>query len=210
MNRHLIRASEGIVLTLWVTFAATTCCPAPLRAAVTPAKRFPSAKWGTDVLREPLKAFLTHHPGAKCQDEPADEPERKSSWAKWTNCSAESDAVPLEGGSARLSRSECLHPIYARFYRKRLVDVSYLVSARSVLSLLPELEEAFGDPSRLVEGAAGTPVSAEWDRTDATLVVEAVAIQAAIEQRMFLRVNTGVVHPAVRMRLFLIGQQHAD
>jgi len=182
----------------------------PTASVSKPAPHTREPEWQRDRLNESLKKFLSHHRGTKCQDQQTEEPEVRSGWAEWINCSFDNDLGLMGFKSLSATCSACPGGLSARFYRKRLVDISYILSAESVGDLLPELTKGFGEPKRHFEDKVGRLTSAEWDIDDSVLTAEVVSIHAVVDEGTFLRANSGAVHTGVRIRLSLNGQQNPD
>jgi hypothetical protein len=157
-----------------------------------------------DQLGESLKKFRSFHRDASCVVRPmewSDEREFRRNWLLWVDCSLERGATFQ--GQQLLAEVNPAQPlgIFASFYKKRLIELTYTLSITSIDELLPGLEEHCGDATNVVRNSAGLVDSITWVRRVASLDVEIVRISAAVADRDFLRLGQGLPGSAVRVRI---------
>ncbi len=156
-----------------------------------------------DQLGESLNRFRSLHTKANCVVRPvesSDERGFKRDWLLWVDCSLEK-GVTFEGHEL-LAEADPARPfgIFASFYKKKLVELSYTLSAASIETLLPILDRGYGSADHVVRNGAGFLDSVTWAGRTATLNVELVPISPAAVDRDFLRIGGGRLSSAVRIR----------
>ncbi|MHB8501428.1 MAG: hypothetical protein ACYDCG_19860 [Candidatus Acidiferrales bacterium] len=90
--------------------------------------------------------------------------------------------------------------IFASFYKKKLVALSYTLSSASIDDLLPILDKRYGKANRSTYNRAGYVDFASWAGQKADLDVELVPIAPVVADRNFLRIGEGLPCNAVRIR----------
>jgi len=157
-----------------------------------------------DQLGESLKKFRSLHQDAKCVVRPTewfDERSFKRNWLLWVDCSLER-GVSFTGQelSAR-ANSGGSFGVFASFYKRKLIDLKYTLSATSIEALLPVLKRAHGEPAHITRDTSGFLDSAAWDDHAASLVVELVPVSPTVVDGDFLRIGKGLPASAVRIRI---------
>jgi hypothetical protein len=117
------------------------------------------------------------------------------------DCSLE-EGVSFEGQEL-LARSDPGRPfgVFASFYKKKLIELSYTLSNTSIEDLLPILYGAYGDPDHITRSEAGFLDSVTWAYRKVSLDVELVPISSAVVDGNFLRIGKGIAGNAVRIRI---------
>jgi hypothetical protein len=169
-------------------------------------RRIRSPGLSTDQLGESLNKFRSLHKDAKCIVRPvewSDERSFKTTWLLWVDCSLEK-RVAFEGKTL-LAEVDPIRPfwVFASFYKKRLVELTYTLSTESMDALLPIFDRRYGESIRTTYNRTGFVDSAEWSDREASLDVELVPISLAIADRDFLRIGGGLSINAVRIRIRL-------
>jgi hypothetical protein len=173
-------------------------------AEATEASSIRSPGLNTDQLGESLKKFRSLHTDAKCIVRPiewSDERSFKTNWLLWVDCSLEK-GVSFEGQEL-LARSDPDRPfgVFASFYKRKLIELSYTLSTTSIEDLLPILHRVYGKPDQVTRSAAGILDSVTWAYHKVNLDVELVPISPAVVDGNFLRIGKGLVGNAVRIRI---------
>ena len=166
-----------------------------------------------DQLGESLNRFRKLHRGAICVVQtPAwsDERSFKANWLKWVNCGLEKG--PTFAGQRLLGETNPTRPfgLYASFYKKKLVELSYTLAATSINDLLPALTKRCGHANRVTYNKSGNVDFASWAGRKTLLDVELVPIAPAIADQSFLRLGLGMPSSAVRIRMRLNGIPETD
>lgn len=166
-----------------------------------------------DQLGESLNRFRKLHRGASCVVRPiawSDERSFKGNWLKWVNCSLERG--PMFAGYRLLGEANPTLPfgLFASFYKKKLVELSYTLAATSIDDLLPVLSKQYGQANRVIYNKSDDVDFASWVGGKALLDVELVPITPAISDRSFLRVGEEMSSSAVRIRTRLDSVPEAD
>lgn len=156
-----------------------------------------------DKLGESLKRFRSLHRDANCvrrQDAEFDDKTLKANGLRWVDCSVEK-GVTFEGqklyAEANPSRP---FGMLAIFYKRKLVELSYMLSSTSIDSLSLILARRYGKASRVTYDRAGHAVFVEWADRVASLDLEFVPIFPAIAKGNFLSIGEGQESKAVRIR----------
>src|SRR5580704_9859050 len=157
-----------------------------------------------DQLGESLNHFRALHTKANCivrPTESSDERGFKRDWLRWVDCSLEK-GVTFEGHEL-LAEADPARPlgIFASFYKKKLVELSYTLSAASIETLLPILDRGYGAADHVARNGAGFLDSVTWAGRTATLDVELVPILPTAVDRDFLRIGKYTPSRAVRVRI---------
>lgn len=186
------------------SFAAALLLACPGLAQAHEAARQSVAIVNGDHLGESLHRFRVLHRGASCISRPeawSDERSFKTNWLLWMDCSLER-GVTFEGRSL-LGEVFPTRPfgLFASFYKKKLVELSYTLAATSIDDLLPTLNKRYGQASRVTYNRTGNVDSASWAGRTAFLDVELVPISPAVDDRNFLKIGKGPPSNAVRIRL---------
>ena len=129
----------------------------------------------------------------------SDERTFKAGWLKWVNCSLQSGST--FAGERLLGEVNPTRPfgLFASFYKKKLVELSYTLAATSIDALLPVLSKWYGQARRVTYDKKGRVDFASWVARKALLDVKLVPIAPAIADGSFLRVGEGMPSTAVRI-----------
>jgi hypothetical protein len=166
-----------------------------------------------DQLGESLKRFRSIHKKAICVVRPiewSDERSFKGNWWLWVDCSLEK-GVTFEGHEL-LAEVDPARPfgLFASFYKRKLVEVSYTLCLASVEALLPILYKGYGAADNVAHNKAGSLDAATWKGSTASLDVELVPIFPAVSDRDFLQIGKGLPRSAVRIRIHFSNMPSGD
>ena len=184
--------------------AAAVACSLTGTAEARVTRRLGIPRLNEDQLGESLGRFRTLHKKASCTRRPnesSDERSMKRDWLKWIDCSLE-EGVTF-GGKELFAEANPTRPfgLFASFNRKRLVELTYMLSTTSIDALLPSLDKLYGEALRMTYDRKGLVDSATWSDQEASLDVDVVPICAAVADRGFLRLGVGLPGSAVRIRI---------
>lgn len=167
-------------------------------------RRLTIPKLNEDQLGESLSRFRALHREASCVVQPtggSNELSFKANWLLWADCSLEK-AVSFGGqGSLAGVDPARLPVVFASFYEKKLVELSYTLSITSIEAVLPILSRGIGAADRVVRNQTGFFDSATWADRAASLDVELVPILPAVVDGNFLRIGKGAAGNTVRIRI---------
>lgn len=157
-----------------------------------------------DQLGESLNRFRSLHTEANCVVRPiewSDERSFKANWLLWVDCSLEK-GVTFEGHEL-LAEVDPARPfgLFASFYKRKLVELSYTLAVASIEALLPILYRQYGAADYVAHNKAGLLNAATWKGSTASLDVELVPILPAVSDRGFLQIGKGPPGSAVRIRI---------
>ncbi len=166
-----------------------------------------------DQLGESLNKFRGVHKGASCLARPitwSDERNFKRNWLLWVDCCLESGVAIVGQNLLRETNPSRPFGVFASFYKKRLAELSYMVSITSIEALLPILTRRYGEATRITYNSIGSVDCAFWANQKATVYVELVPIAAVTVDRNFLRIGVGPPSSAVRIRTRLNKMPQSD
>ena len=157
-----------------------------------------------DQLGESLNRFRSLHKKAICVVRPiewSDERSFKANWLLWVDCSLEKGVT--FAGHELLAEVDPARPfgLFASFYKRKLVELSYTLSLASVEALLPILNREYGPADHVAHNKAGSLDAATWKGSTASLDLELVPILPAVSDRYFLQIGKGLPRSAARIRI---------
>jgi len=157
-------------------------------------------KLNDDQLGESLQKFRSRHKGVKCHRRP-NEAEALRDWLLWVDCSIER-GISLRGQKV-LAETNPSEPfgVFAKFYKKRLVELSYTLPASSASVLFPIFVKELGKPSRTFPSASGDMLAATWADHQASLELGFVSLSPTVADEGFLRIGQGNPVQVFRVRL---------
>jgi hypothetical protein len=167
-------------------------------------RRLTIPRLNEDQLGESLNRFRALHREASCVVQPtgwSNDLSFKANWLLWVDCSSEK--VASSEGPELLAGVVPGHPlmVFASFYKRKLVELSYTLSITSIEALLPILSRRIGTADRVVHNQAGVLDSVTWADRAVSLDVELVPTLPAVVDGNFLRIGKGLAGNTVRVRI---------
>ena len=167
-----------------------------------------------DHLGETLREFRSVHKKAYCHRANGDwdENDSKKAWLLWIHCSLETGVT--FAGYKLLSESEPRYPfgVYATFYRRRLVSITYTLSQLSteeIESLVSLIGHDCRRPLIWTEDDEGVVTGVHWGDKRLSVVIRSVPIAVLNENNKTLRATAEIMEFATSVTM-AVGSENDD
>lgn len=165
-----------------------------------------------DHLGESLKEFKSVHREAHCHRAYGEwtEEDPKGTWLRWIHCSLE--AGMTFGGQKLLSESEPQYPfgVYATFFQKRLVSITYYLDVDiSLESLVSLIGHECSQPIFWEKDENGRLTGAYWGTKRLSVIIRSVPMAVLNDDNKTLSVTADIVVYA-RSVTILVGSGEAE